>query len=146
MMNVLNFIKLLADGSQPSTWSWLIFAAGIGLLAGLMITNRNRWDKEKFVVLEPKEFLDTMRKGTLIDVRKEEIVNEKGKIIGSRHFPGKSGATDSKVRKDIPIFIYDEKGSSSLKGIAAKYIKNGAVIVYALKGGYEAYEEFKSKK
>ena len=146
MIYLVNFIKLLAEGQQNMSWSWLIFAAGIGLLAGLMFTNRNRWDKEKFVVLEPKEFLDTMRKGTLIDTRKEEVINEKGKIIGSRNFPGKSGATDSKVRKDIPIFIYDEKGASSLKGIAAKYIKNGAVIVYALKGGYEAYEELKNKK
>ena len=145
MINLLEHINLFAD-AQPFSWSWLIFAAGIGLLAGLMITNRNRWDKEKFVVLDTKEFLDTMRKGTLIDVRKEEEINKTGKIVGSRHFPGKSGATDARVRKDIPIFIYDQKGSSSLKGIAAKYIKNNAVIVYAMKGGYEAYEQLKSKK
>lgn len=143
---MFNFVFLAEQAPAPGVWSWLIFAAGIGLLIGLMLTNRNRWDKDKFVTLDVKEFLDTMRKGSLIDTRKEDVVKEKGKIVGSRNFPGKSGAVEAKVRKDIPIFIYDEKGTSNLKGIAAKYIKNGAVIVYALKGGYEAYENYKAKK
>ena len=135
------FLTILATFN----WSWLIIAAGLGIMLGLLVSNRNKWDKTKLSVLNIEDFLNTMRKGSLIDVRKPEEF-EKGKIVGARNFPRKSGATDGRVRKDLPIFIYDEAGSSSMRGIGAKYIKKGAVQVYILKGGYKAYLENKGMK
>ena len=140
----MRFLSILADGStqQLGTWYWMILAIGIGFLVMLLLSKRNKWDKDKLATLDTQEFLDTMRKGSLIDVRKESEINETGKIVGSRNFPGASGANDAKVRKDLPIFLYDQSGSNRLKSIAAKYIRNGAVMVYILKGGYEEYKAY----
>lgn len=125
------------------SWQYLLIAIAFGLLLGLMFMNKNKVDKTKMSVLDLDEFLNTMRKGNLIDTRKAESF-EAGKILGSRNYPGKSGAKNSAVRKDIPIFLYDEKGGASIEGIAKAYVKQGAVMVYTLKGGYQGY--LKNKK
>ncbi len=143
----MNLFILFAEGgngttNQLGTWYWMILAIGIGFLVMLLLSKRNRWDKDRLAYLDTQEFLDTMRKGSLVDTRKEEDIEKTGKIVGSRNFPGASGARDAKVRKDLPIFLYDQAGSNRLKGIAAKYIKNGAVMVYVLKGGYEEYKAY----
>ena len=142
----MRLLLFLADeGSQtPNIFNWGLLALAIALLATMLITKNSKWDKNKLAVLEIKDFISTMRKGSLIDVRKESEV-EKGKIVGARNFPGSSGAGDAKVRKDLPIFLYDDTGSSKMKSIASKYIKNGAVMVYVLRGGYNAYKEYKEK-
>lgn len=137
-------INILAD--TTFNWTWIMMAGAIGLLLALLIMNRNKWDKEKLAMLDVKDFVEMMRKGSLIDTRKEEEIAATGKIIGSRNFPGKTGASEAKVRKDLPIFLYDQNGSTSkMKSIGAKYIKNGAVMVYILKGGYQSFLEYKEK-
>ncbi len=141
----MTYLNLLADSTQPNYMSWIIFAVALGLLFAMMFANKNKWDKDRLASLDVKEFIETMRKGSLIDIRKPKEIEESGKIVGSRNFPGKSGAGDARVRKDLPVFIYDQKGNSNLKGIAAKYIKNGAVMVYVLRGGYDAYKSYKEK-
>lgn len=118
-----------------STWTYLLLAIGIGLLAGLLISKRGKVDKSKIATLKKDEFYETMRKGTLIDVRKKDAY-ENGKILGSRNYPGKSGAKNAAVRKDLPIFIYDDRGTGSAYQIAKAYVKAGAVMVYILSGGY----------
>lgn len=118
-------------------WSWLFIAVALGLLGGMFISKRNKYDKAKIAVLPKEEFFNTMRKGTLIDTRKAEEY-DKGKILGAKNFPNKTGVKDSAVRKDIPIFIYDEKGGSKIYNIAKSYVKKGAVMVYILKEGYES--------
>ena len=46
--------------------------------------------------------MDTKRKGTLIDCRKEKDFNE-SKIVGAKNYPGRSGAKSGQIRRDIPF-------------------------------------------
>ena len=71
----------------------------------------------------------------LMNWRIPELIegNDSVKLI-----PNKSGAKSSQVRKDIPIFIYDENGKRALN-IAKAYVKAGAEMVYYLKGGYQSF-------
>jgi len=125
-------------------WSYLFIAVAIGLLFGLIISKNKQFDKSRLQFLDVKEFADTMRKGTLVDIRSEKEFDI-DKIIGAKNFKGKSGASSSAVRKDIPIFLYDEKGSK-VNSCAKSYVRKGAVMVYMLKGGFEAYKAYKDKK
>ena len=124
-------------------WSYLLIAASVGILIALLVLRKNDYDKSKIQVLSVDDFVNTMRKGTLIDTRKHDIY-EQGKILGAKNYPGASGAKDSTVRKDIPIFLYDQTGKSA-PNYAKNYAKANAVMVYILKGGYEAFLESKKK-
>ena len=63
---------------------------------------------------------------------------DESNIVGAKLCPGGSGAGSGQIRKDIPIFIYDQDGKKAY-GIAKKYVRSGAVMVYYMKGGYNAY-------
>jgi len=117
--------------------SYMLLAIMIGLLLGLMLTKRGKFDKEKVSGLKRKDFLDMKRKGTLIDCRSEEEFNE-SKMSGAKNFKGKSGAKSGAIRKDIPVFIYDKNGKRAYS-IAKSYAMNGYVMIYYLEGGYQAY-------
>ena len=132
-------INLLADSSFNPIY--LIVAILLGLFVGLLIAKNGKIDKTKIQGLNVKDFLDTKRKGTLVDCRKEELFKE-NKIVGAKNFPGKSGAKTSQVRKDIPIFIYDQNGKKAYS-IAKKYVKYDAVMVYYMIGGFEEYTKSK---
>ena len=116
---------------------WLGIAVVGGLLIGSLLSNNKKVDMSKIAGLSKKDFLDTKRKGTLVDVRNEQLY-ENGKIVGAKNLPKKSGAKSSLVRKDIPIFIYDQDGKKALN-IAKANVKAGAEMVYYLKGGYIEY-------
>ena len=68
----MRLLLFLADeGSQtPNIFNWGLLALAIALLATMLITKNSKWDKNKLAVLEIKDFISTMRKGSLIDVRK----------------------------------------------------------------------------
>ncbi len=116
---------------------WLGIALVGGLLLGSLFSSNKKVDMSKIAGLSKKDFLDTKRMGTLVDVRNEKLF-EDGKIVGAKNLPNKSGAKSSQVRKDIPIFIYDENGKRALN-IAKAYVKAGAEMVYYLKGGYQSF-------
>ncbi len=124
-------------------WLYILIASTVGILIALLVMRRNDFDKSKIQQLSIDDFVNTMRKGTLIDARKHDLF-EQGKILGARNYPGSSGAKDSTVRKDIPIFLYDQNGKQAYS-YAKSYAKQNAVMVYILKGGYEAYLESKNK-
>lgn len=136
-------LLMFADAS-PFNPTYLFLAILIGLLLGLLLTKRGKVDKTKIQGLDVKEFMDTKRKGTLIDCRKEKDFNE-SKIVGAKNYPGRSGAKSGQIRRDIPIFIYDENGKRA-NGIAKSYVRSGAVMVYFIKGGYEQYIQEKEGK
>lgn len=126
---------MLAESSF--NWTYILMAITAGLLVSMLFLRRGNIDKTKISELSVDDFLNTMRKGTLVDTRKAELVEE-GKILGAKSFPKKSGAGDSQIRKDIPIFLYDQNGKN-VYSYAKSYVKNGAVMVYTLKGGYIEY-------
>lgn len=123
-------------------FTYIFIAIVLGLLIG-MIFSKNKVDKDKYQALDYKEFMDMKRKGTLIDVRKSDLFDE-NKIVGAKSYPGKSGAK-ANVRRDIPIFIYDQDGKKA-SSVSKAYVRGGAVMVYYLKGGFKAYLEEKERK
>lgn len=124
--------------------SFLFIAIGLGLLFGLILTKRGTVDKSKYQGLEVKEFCELMRKGTLIDIRGSKQYSQDDKIVGAKNYANASGATSGLIRKDIPVYIYDQNGSRS-QGVAKTYVRKGYVMVYFLKGGLNAYKEYKRR-
>jgi len=128
---MFNFIALFDSSSS------FIFIILLFFLLIFSMTGRNKIDKSRIKKLPKKEFLDTKRMGTLVDIRKDKTADET-KMVGAKLFPGKSGAKDSRIRKDIPIFIYDQNGKKAYS-VAKEYVKNGATMVYYLDGGLNNY-------
>ncbi len=121
-----------------SVWEWVL-PIGIGLLVGVLISTRKKYDYSKIIELTPEEFRLNMRKGQLLDIRNEESYKAK-KINGSRNFPKRSAFQSlHKFRKDQAIFLYDESNSYLTKAVAKKFIKKGFRPIYLLKGGLDAW-------
>ncbi len=121
-----------------SVLEWIL-PIGIGLLVGVLISTRKKYDFSKIIELAPEEFRLNMRKGQLLDIRTEELYKTK-KINGSRNFPKRSAFQSlHKFRKDQAIFLYDESNSYLAKTVAKKFIKKGFRPVYLLKGGLDTW-------
>ncbi len=112
----------------------------LGLGAGWLIARgRNNSHNDSVIVLNPDDFNKNMRKGQLIDMRPEEDW-KKSKINGSRNFPKRSlGQQMYKVRSDLPVFLYQEKGYAQAKSLANKLARKGFNPIYVLKCGYEEW-------
>jgi len=121
-----------------SIWQWVL-PIGVGLLVGVLISSRKKYDYSQIVELGAEEFRLNMRKGQLIDIRKEEEFKVK-KINGSRNFPGRSVFQSlHRLRNDQPVFLYDNTGSHQTKSVARKLIKKGYKPIYLLTGGLEGW-------
>lgn len=121
-----------------SVWEWVL-PIGLGLVVGIMITMRKKYDFSQIVFLEPDEFRLNMRKGQLIDIRREADFNHR-RINGSRNFPNRSVFSSlSRLRRDQAIFLYDEFGKNAVKRVAKTLIKKGFHPVYVLKNGLEKW-------
>ena len=143
IMRMVDGVLLVVDayeGVMPQTRFVLKQALENNLKAIVVV---NKVDKDKYQSLNYKDFMDMKRKGTLIDIRKKDLFEE-SKIVGAKNYPGKSGAKAS-VRRDIPIFIYDQDGRKA-EGAAKAYVRSGAVMVYYLKGGFKQYLNEKEGK
>ncbi len=127
-----------AQGIGCEQYSYIMLITLIVMLAVMFIQKRAQYDKGRLSKLNRKDFLDTMRKGTLIDVRKPEQFKE-DKILGAKNYPGKSGTREGSIRKDIPIFIYDQDGKRAAS-VGKEFVRNGATMVYILKGGFNVYK------
>ena len=66
-------------------WRLLIIAIILGIILGLFIMMR-RESKKAVVNLSEKEFVENMRKGQLVDLRKKEEFDQ-GHINGARNIP-----------------------------------------------------------
>ncbi len=116
-----------------------VIAIGLGILIGYFLVSKQKKAESKHVeILDWDTFKKNMRKGQLIDIRKEKQRN-KGTIKGARAFSlGRlKNKHQTKVRKDLPVYLYCQNGRKSKKA-ARKLVSKGYEKVFVLKGGYEA--------
>ena len=114
-------------------WSLFIIAIIIGIILGLFIMMR-RDSKKAVVNLSEKEFIENMRKGQLVDLRKKEEFEE-GHINCARKIPFVMLTRNpGRLRKDLPIYLYCEKGKVSKRAALVLYGK-GYEQIYQLDGG-----------
>ncbi|HFM6028734.1 TPA: rhodanese-like domain-containing protein [Enterococcus faecium] len=102
--------------------------------------------KRSATTLTEEEFREGMRKAQVIDVREKDVFDA-GHILGARNIPY-TVLKDSlgSIRKDQPVYIYDQKKSLSIR-TANKLRKAGYQEIYLLKGGYDGWSgKIKSKK
>ncbi len=117
---------------------WII-PIGLGLVIGIFFATRKQYDYSKIVSLNSNDFAQSMRKGQLIDLRKEDLF-EQGRISGARNFPKMSVFGQlHKLRKDQAVFLYDETASLLAKRVAKKLIRKGFQAVYVLEGGIKQW-------
>lgn len=92
-----------------------------------------------------EEFKEGMRKAQIIDVREKDSFDA-GHILGARSMPYTTIKTTlNSLRKDQPVYIYDQKKSLSIR-TANQLRKNGYKNLYILKGGYEGWTGKTKKK
>jgi rhodanese-related sulfurtransferase len=121
-----------------TVWEWVL-PIGLGLVLGVLISLRRKHDYSQIVLLKSDEFRANMRKGQLIDIRKEDEFQAK-RINGSRNFPKMSlSASLHKIRKDQPIFLYDHANGPIMRRLSRKLIRKGFHPVYVLQGGIQHY-------
>ena len=97
-------------------------------------------------VITQEEFQAGMRRAQVIDVRERDEFNAKH-ILGARSFPYTMlKETMSALRKDQPVYIYDQNKSISAR--AANLLrKNGFTNLFILKGGIQDWTgKVKQKK
>ena len=94
--------------------------------------------KRSATTLTEEEFREGMRKAQVIDVREKDVFDA-GHILGARNIPY-TVLKDSlgSIRKDQPVYIYDQKKSLSIR-TANKLRKAGYQEIYLLKGGYDGW-------
>ena len=82
--------------------------------------------KRSAKMLTEEEFKETMRKAQVIDVREKDTFDA-GHILGARSMPySMLKTTIGSLRKDQPVYLYDQKKALSIR--AAN-----------LKGGYDGW-------
>ena len=114
-------------------WRLLIIAIILGIILGLFIMMR-RESKKAVVNLSEKEFVENMRKGQLVDLRKKEEFDQ-GHISGARNIPFVMLTRNpGKLRRDLPIYLYCEKGKVCKRAALVLYGK-GYENIYQLEGG-----------
>ena len=114
-------------------WRLLIIAIILGIILGLFIMMR-RESKKAVVNLSEKEFVENMRKGQLVDLRKKEEFDQ-GHINGARNIPFVMLTRNpGKLRRDLPIYLYCEKGKICKSAALVLYGK-GYENIYQLEGG-----------
>ncbi|AIM24646.1 rhodanese-like domain-containing protein [Melissococcus plutonius] len=95
--------------------------------------------------LSEEDFKAEMKKAQLIDLREKDIFNA-GHILGARNLPySMLNATMGSLRKDKPIYLYDQKKALSMRA-ANKLRKNGYTNIFYLKDGYENWQGKIKKK
>ena len=114
-------------------WRLLIIAIILGIILGLFIMMR-RESKKAVVNLSEKEFVENMRKGQLVDLRKKEEFDQ-GHINGARNIPFVMLTRNpGKLRRDLPIYLYCEKCKVCKRAALVLYGK-GYENIYQLEGG-----------
>jgi len=108
----------------------------LGLLIGYFIATRDKSSGDSIIYMEAEEFRSNMRKGQLVDIRKEEQYSE-SKINGSRNFPKRQLLQNLfKIRADQAVFIYADTDRGTIRSVAKKLVKKGYKPIYILKGGF----------
>ena len=114
-------------------WLWpILLGTSLGLILAYF---RNRRSNSEIIYLDAEEFRNNMRRGQLIDIRKEEDYKNE-KINGSRNYPGRQIFQNLYLlRADQPVFLYSDTGKGKVKSVGKKLKRKGYNPVYVLKGG-----------
>ncbi|WP_208560133.1 rhodanese-like domain-containing protein [Marinilactibacillus kalidii] len=125
----------------------IIIVLWVGLIAwGIWELIQYFRRKNAATIVSKEVFKENMRKSQIVDVRgKDEF--DAGHILGARNLPYlQMKQRGNELRKDQPIYLYDEKKTlSSRAAIALK--KQGYTNLYILKGGYAEWDgKIKRKK
>lgn len=123
---------------MPDFLSILIaVVAGLGL--GWLLMRNSNTDFSKIHTIQLSDFKNNMRKGQLIDIRKQELF-EQDRIKGARNFkPRALTSKYNKLRRDQSVYLYCTNGKQS-KRVAKKLAKNNFSDIYILAGGFEQYK------
>jgi len=118
-------------------YSWLI-AIAVGLGLGFIMRNYRNRDYSNIYKLTKDQFMNNMRKGQLVDVRKKEDF-ENDKIKGAKNFnKGQMVGKYSKLRKDQSVYLYDKNGRKAVR-LAKALSNDGFTTIYVLDGGLQKY-------
>lgn len=116
----------------------IALATVLGLGLGWLLVRRQNADYTKIRVLKRNDFIQNMRRGQLVDVRKKEAYDT-DKIKGARNFqPRELSGKYIKLRKDQAVYLYCQNGRKS-KSIAKNLIRKEFDAVFVLEGGMNAY-------
>jgi rhodanese-related sulfurtransferase len=114
-------------------WNYAI-AIVLGVALGIILNKQRNVKKEVIHIIVKEDFYNNMRKGQLVDLRKESEYNE-NKIKGAKNYkPNQVTSKYSKLRKDQSVYLYCNNGRLS-KRIAKKMSKDGYTAIYVLDKG-----------
>ncbi|HET7658224.1 MAG TPA: rhodanese-like domain-containing protein [Bacillales bacterium] len=115
---------------------YILLAVVVAILVYFAVT---RLSQRRFLkTLTEEEFREGYRKAQLIDVREpNEFKN--GHILGARNIPmTQLKMRLSEIRKDKPVFLYDQNGVRSAR-TAQLLKKKGYQDISHLKGGFKRW-------
>jgi len=116
-------------------WNYAI-AIVLGIALGVILNKRKNRNYDAIHVISKDDFYTNMRKGQLVDIRKEEEYNE-NKIKGAKNFSPRQLTTKfSKVRKDQSVYLYCNNGKKSYQ-VAKNMTKHGYTAIYVLEHGLD---------
>ncbi|WP_017755749.1 rhodanese-like domain-containing protein [Calidifontibacillus oryziterrae] len=96
------------------------------------------YQKRYLKTLTEEDFKAGYRKAQIIDVR-EPSEFENGHILGARNIPlSQLYARKMEIRKDMPVYLYDQTGFRSARA-AAICKKFGCKDISHLKGGFKQW-------
>ena len=110
------------------------------IVAAFILFGIYRYFKQKRIAktLTETEFREGYRKAQLIDVREQKEF-QGGHILGARNIPLTQMKTRlNELRKDQPIYLYDQNGSRSARA-ALMLHKKGYRDLYQLQGGFRKW-------
>jgi len=126
-------------------WPSILFSVLIAAIILFIFYSRKQMTKS-VKKLPEDEFINVMRKGQLIDIRKKVEFDE-GHINGSRNIPlALLSKSVSRLRGDQPIYLVCADGKQALRAGLLLQSKNFTQI-YALDGGIKSWSKpLKTKK
>lgn len=128
-------------------WTFVTIILWVGIIAwGIWELIQFIRRKNAATALENEEFKSNMRKAQIVDVRGKDDFDA-GHILGARNIPYmQMKQRAGELRKDQPIYLYDDKKSISYRS-ALLLKKNGFDNIYVLKDGYAKWDgKIKRKK
>lgn len=117
------------------------FVITIGLIIGLVFYvffYLRRQMNQNVRFLDEEEFVNGMRKGQLIDIRKK-VAYDEGHVNGARNLPLTQLTRNyNKLRSDQDIYLVCQDGKMSRRA-TTMLVSKGFSNVYSLKGGIESW-------
>lgn len=121
----------------------LIIVVGLGWAVYEIVQLYRR--RKATTALTNEEFNQNMRRAQIIDLREKDDFKNRH-ILGARNLPySQLKQRMNELRKDIPIYLYEENKMLSLRA-GLKLKQNGFTDIYYLKDGFSNWDgRIKSK-